>query len=55
MDCTLCCVLCVCVCVRVCVCVGCWMEAMSAYESMLNCNVGAEEDQGHRDGEKGRE
>jgi hypothetical protein len=31
------------------------MEAMSAYESMLNCNVGVEEDQGDRDGEKGRE
>lgn len=33
------------------------MEAMSAYESMLNCNVGAgaEEDEGDRDEVNGKE
>ena len=41
----------VCVCVCVCVCAGCWMEAMSAYESMLNCNVGVEEGRGDSDGD----
>ena len=39
-----------CVCVCMCVFIGCWMEAMSAYESMLYSNLGAEEDREERDG-----
>ena len=48
--------MCVCICVHVRVFVfvgvfiGCWMEAMSAYESMLYSNLGAEEDREERDG-----